>query len=124
VAWSWVAAWPRMLWEDLSPFAGRPLPPLRPLRSARFGWLAWLPHVAVALYAVLVAAAAVSQGAAPYLGVALGLPLLLCLYRPMAGWWTSIGLGTLLSEAIRPETGGPVWGWFVRGQVTPEVRAD
>jgi signal transduction histidine kinase len=120
--WARVAGWPRVLWEDLSPFGGQPLPTLR---LARFPWLGRLPHAAAVAYAALVAVVSISQfddleglGAelgvdawyeGYYLGIALGLPGLLCLYRPMAGWWASVGLGMLLSEAARPEVGGPVW---------------
>jgi signal transduction histidine kinase len=109
------AAGPRALWEDLNPSAG---PPLAPLGGQRPRWLAWLPHLLVAVLAVVLGTVAggqaldsgeVSIGLAVVLGLAQGLPLVLALYRPMAGWWLSLGAGMLVSEVARGGGAGPVW---------------
>jgi signal transduction histidine kinase len=109
------AAGPRALWEDLNPSAGSPL---APLGGQRPGWLAWLPHLLIVVLAVVLGivaggqaldAAGVSAGLAVALGLAQGLPLVLALYRPLAGWWLSLGVGMLVSEVARGGGPGPVW---------------
>jgi signal transduction histidine kinase len=109
------AAGPRALWEDLNPSAGSPL---APLGGQRPRWLAWLPHLLVVVLAVVLGTVAggqaldsgeVSVGLAVALGLAQGLPLVLALYRPMAGWWLSLGAGMLVSEVARGGGAGPVW---------------
>jgi signal transduction histidine kinase len=109
------AAGPRALWEDLNPSAGSPL---APLGGQRPGWLAWLPHLLIVVLAVVLGtvvggqaldAAGVSAGLAVALGLAQGLPLVVALYRPLAGWWLSLGVGMLVSEVARGGGPGPVW---------------
>jgi signal transduction histidine kinase len=103
------------LWRDLNPSAGAPL---APLAGQRVPWLTWLPHLlvvalAVALGAVAGGEAATSGGVparlALTLGIAQGLPLVLALYRPMAGFWLSLAAGMLVSEVVRAGAAGPVW---------------
>ena len=103
------------LWRDLNPSAGAPL---APLAGQRAPWLAWLPHLlvvglAVALGAVAGGEAATDAGVpvrlALTLGIAQGLPLVLALYRPMAGFWLSLAAGMLVSEVLRAGGPGPVW---------------
>jgi signal transduction histidine kinase len=103
------------LWRDLNPSAGAPL---APLAGQRVPWLTWLPHLlvvalAVALGAVAGGEAATSGGVparlALTLGIAQGLPLVLALYRPMAGFWLSLAAGMLVSEVIRAGAAGSVW---------------
>ena len=88
------------------------------MAGQRVPWLAWLPHLlvvalAVALGAVAGGEAATSGGVparlALTLGIAQGLPLVLALYRPMAGFWLSLAAGMLVSEVIRAGAAGPVW---------------
>jgi signal transduction histidine kinase len=105
----------RALWQDLNPAAGAPL---APLAGQRRPWLAWLPHLlAVALAVVLgtiaggqaATAGDASVGVALTIGIAQGLPLVLALYRPMAGFWLSLVAGMLVSEVVRAGAAGSVW---------------
>jgi signal transduction histidine kinase len=109
------AAGGRALWQDLTPSAGSPL---APLRGQRVLWLAWLPHLLVVTLAIILGSVAsgqalsahgVSVGLAVALGVAQSLPLVVSLYRPMAGWWLSLVVGMLVSEVVRAGAGGSVW---------------
>ena len=103
------------LWRDLNPSAGAPL---APLAGQRAPWLAWLPHLLVVGLAVALGAVAggeaATDGGVPVrlaltLGIAQGLPLVLALYRPMAGFWLSLAAGMLVSEVLRAGGPGPVW---------------
>jgi signal transduction histidine kinase len=103
------------LWGDLNPSAGAPL---APLAGRRAPWLAWLPHLLVVALAVVFGAvaggAAATYGGVPVrlavtLGIVQGLPLVLALYRPMAGFWLSLVAGMLVSEVIRAGGAGQVW---------------
>jgi signal transduction histidine kinase len=103
------------LWRDLNPSAGAPL---APLAGQRAPWLAWLPHLLVLALAVALGAVAGGEAAtdggvparlALTLGIAQGLPLVLALYRPMAGFWLSLAAGMLVSEVIRAGAAGSVW---------------
>jgi signal transduction histidine kinase len=105
----------RTLWQDLSPSAGAPL---APLPGQRVRWLAWLPHLLVAAVAVALGTVAGGEAAtdagvpvrlALTLGLAQGLPLVVVLYRPMAGFWLSLVAGMTVSEVIRAGGAGPVW---------------
>jgi signal transduction histidine kinase len=106
------AAGLRALWQDLSPSAGSPLAPLPGQR------VPWLPHLLVVALAIVLgsvaagqalAAGGVSVWLAVAFGVAQGLPLVVGLYRPMAGWWLSLVTGMLVSEVVRAGAGGSVW---------------
>jgi signal transduction histidine kinase len=103
------------LWRDLNPSAGAPL---APLAGQRVPWLTWLPHLLVVALAVALGAVAGGEAAtdggvtarlALTLGIAQGLPLVLALYRPMAGFWLSLAAGMLVSEVIRAGGPGSVW---------------
>jgi signal transduction histidine kinase len=109
------AGGPRTLWQDLNPSAGAPL---APLPGQRVRWLAWLPHLLVVALAVVLGTVAggkaATEGGVPVrlaltVGVAQGLPLVLALVRPMAGFWLSLVAGVLVSEVIRAGGDGPVW---------------
>jgi signal transduction histidine kinase len=103
------------LWRDLNPSAGEPL---APLPGRRVPWLAWLPHLLVVALAVALGTVAggeaATEGGVPVrvaltLGIAQGLPLVVALYRPMAGFWLSLAAGMLVSEEVRAGGAGPVW---------------
>jgi signal transduction histidine kinase len=103
------------LWRDLNPSAGAPL---APLAGQRVPWLTWLPHLLVVALAVALGAVAGGEAAtdagvpvrlAVTLGIAQGLPLVVALYRPMAGFWLSLAAGMLVSEVIRAGGPGSVW---------------
>ena len=105
----------RALWQDLKPSAGVPL---APLTGQRAPWLVWLPHLLVATLAVVLGAVAggqaasdggASAGLAVSLGIAQAVPLMVALYRPMAGFWLSLAVGMLVSEVVRAGGAGPVW---------------
>ena len=105
----------RALWQDLNPSAGAPL---AALASPRAPLLAWLPHLLVVALAVALGTVAGGEAAtdagvpvpmALTLGIAQGLPLVVALYRPMAGFWLSLLAGMLVSEVLRAGTAGPVW---------------
>jgi signal transduction histidine kinase len=105
----------RALWRDLGLSAGVPL---ARLRGQRAPWLAWLPHLLVVALAVALGTVAggeaAADGGAPVglavtLGIVQGLPLVLALYRPMAGFWLSLLAGMLVSEVVRAGAAGPVW---------------
>ncbi len=108
-----VVAGLRALWQELNPLAGPPLD----LRGDRFpGPAAWLPRGLVVTLAVVLGGVAgglardsgVSARMAVVLGIAQATPLVVALFRPMAGWWLSLGTGMLVSETIRAGA-GPVW---------------
>ena len=105
----------RALWQDLQPSAGAPL---ARLGGQRAPWLAWLPHLLVAALAMVLGAVAGGEVASPggataglaiTLGIVQGLPLVVALYRPMAGFWLSLAAGMLVSEVVRAGGDGPVW---------------
>src|SRR5688572_15117321 len=83
------------------------------------GRLAWLPHAALVTGAVLlglVTAGRVAEDppgssvlSSVALGVAQGLPLVLVMVRPMAGFSVSILVGALVSETVRAGGPGSVW---------------
>jgi signal transduction histidine kinase len=77
-----------------------------------------LPRLLVVVLAVVLGSVAggqaldtgrVSVGLAVALGIAQGLPLVVSLYRPHAGWWLSLASGMLISEVVRAGADGPVW---------------
>jgi signal transduction histidine kinase len=104
-----------VLWRDLNPSAGAPL---APLPGQRVPWLAWLPHLLVGALAVAMGTVAGGEAATDAgvplrlgltLGLAQGLPLVLALYRPIAGFWLSLVAGMLVSEVVRAGGAGSVW---------------
>ena len=106
---------PRVLWQDLNPSAAGPV---APFNGQRVRWLGWLPHLLVGALAVVLGAIAAGEAAtdggvparlALTLGILQGLPLVLALYRPMAGFWLSLLAGMLVSEVVRAGAAGPVW---------------
>jgi hypothetical protein len=105
----------RQLWRDLRPSAGAPV---APLAGQRVPWPGWLPHLLVVALAVVLGTVAGGQaasdggaaaGLAVAIGIVQGLPLVVALSRPMAGFWLSLAAGMLVSEAARAGGPGPVW---------------
>jgi signal transduction histidine kinase len=105
----------RAIGRDLNPFAGAPLAPLGGHPSR---WLAWLPQALVLTLAVVLGVVAGGEAAddggvpvrqALVLGLVQGLPLVVALYRPMAGVWLSLLAGMVVSEVTRAGGAGPVW---------------
>jgi signal transduction histidine kinase len=120
-----VVGWLRTLRQDLAPSAGAPLLPLRS-PSQRLSWLAWLPHALVVVYGVVLAAVSTvsltgqagqqlvrsvdeSGWLSGVLGLALLVALVLCLYRPLAGWWLALAAAVATAVLARSTTGGPLW---------------
>jgi signal transduction histidine kinase len=105
----------RQLWRDLRPSAGAPV---ALLAGQRVPWPGWLPHLLVVALAVVLGTVAGGQaasdggaaaGLAVVIGIVQGLPLVVALSRPMAGFWLSLAAGMLVSEAARAGGPGPVW---------------
>src|SRR5829696_4863457 len=105
----------RALWQDLNPASGTPLGRLPGQRAA---WLAYLPHVLIVALAIVLGTAMAGEiltrsdrslALAVALGAAQGLPIVLALFRPIAGWWLSLLVGMAVSEVIRAGGDGPVW---------------
>jgi signal transduction histidine kinase len=113
------AGWLRMLGRDLSPLAA---PGPEPPRRERTGWWRWSPRATVALCAVAVLGFGtldlyqhyrLSVGAAAALSAARALPLLLCLSRPLAGWWLTLAAATLTAVLADPVSAAEPWPWPV-----------
>ena len=116
----------RRLREDLFTFDVQVLPPLNRIGGGRFRWL---PHLAIALYTLilggvnihfLVVERDLSGEVAIGLALAQSTPVLLAMYRPMAGWWLSlagtIAVATLTLDATT--AGSDVWPWTPPGLQT------
>ena len=112
--------------EELFNFEVQVLPPLTRVGGGRFKWL---PHLAIALYALLLGGVnihflAVERNLSGEVAVGLALvqstPVLLAMYRPMAAWWLSFA-GTitvaLLTLDLRVSP-GDVWPWTPLGLQT------
>jgi len=113
------AGWLRMLGRDLSPLAA---PGPEPPRRERTGWWRWSPRATVALCAVAVLGFGtldlyqhyrLSVGAAAALSAARALPLLLCLSRPLAGWWLTLAAAALTAVLADPVSTAEPWPWPV-----------
>jgi signal transduction histidine kinase len=101
--------------NDLNPVGGGTLPPVPGAGLV----LAWFTHAALIVSAVVIGLVTVgrvteaspgsSVASSVALGVAQGLPLVLVVVRPMAGFWVSILVGAVVSEAVRAGGPGAVW---------------
>ncbi|MBE1537642.1 sensor histidine kinase [Actinomadura algeriensis] len=108
----------RNAWRDLSPAAGPALLPLDVPSRPRLA--AWLPHGLVAAGAVVLAGSswhilltdyALPNGSAATLSLVHASALVVCVFRPMAGWWLSLALATVTGLAVAspgPQD-GPLW---------------
>jgi signal transduction histidine kinase len=103
--------------RDLFSFPVQPLPPLR-----RFRRLRWLPHVAVTIYAVVLAVTnanvmvdehGVPGDFAALLAAAQAVPMVLALYRPMAAWWMALAATVAVAAATFPPANqaDAQWPW-------------
>ncbi|MEU3862073.1 sensor histidine kinase [Streptomyces sp. NPDC028722] len=117
----WIRRWLRVLRDDLWTVRPDPLP--------ASVWLRWLPHGVLCLAAFGVTFGGVAQlgsdgNLAPWpafvIGLASGGPVVLALWRPVAGWWLSLA-GTLVGAVeVHGRLGsvsGPAftWPWTVAG---------
>ncbi|GAA2729427.1 sensor histidine kinase [Actinocorallia aurantiaca] len=102
----------RGLRSDLSPGAGTPLLP----RHGRVR-TAWLPHMLVAVLAVMLAGVSwhtliedfgVPNQVAAAVGVMQASSLLFALYWPMSGWWLSLGMLAVAAIVAEP-VDGSLW---------------
>jgi signal transduction histidine kinase len=112
--------------EDLFNFEVQVLPPLTRVGGGRFRWL---PHLAIALYALLLGGVnihflAVERNLSGEVAVGLALvqstPVLLAMYRPMAAWWLSFA-GTITVALLTLDfrvSPGDVWPWTPLGLQT------
>ena len=105
----------RALWQDLNPASGRPLGRLPGRRAV---WLAYLPHVLLVGLAIVLGTVTAGEivttsdrslALAVALGAAQGLPVVVALVRPIAGWWLSLLVGMVVSEVVRAGGEGSVW---------------
>jgi signal transduction histidine kinase len=114
------------LLEDLFSFDVQVLPPLTRFGGGRFKWL---PHLAIALYALLlgglnIAFLAVERNLSGEVAAGLALvqstPLLLAMYRPMAAWWLSLAGTVTVALLTLDFAAGPgdVWPWTPLGLQT------
>ena len=105
------ASWWRTLGRDLSPAAA----PLRASLSARSRWVV----LACALVVLGLGTLDLFQhhrlglGASVALSAARALPLLVCLYRPTAGWWLELAASALTALVAQPVSASEPWPWPV-----------
>lgn len=116
----------RWLSEDLFTFDVQVLPPLTRIGGGRFKWL---PHLAIALYALILGGVnihflAVERNLSGEVATGLALvqstPVLLAMYRPMAAWWLSLA-GTIMVALLTLDftaSPGDVWPWTPPGLQT------
>jgi signal transduction histidine kinase len=120
------ASFGRVLREDLFNFEVQVLPPLTRFGGGRFKWF---PHLAIALYALILGGVnihflAVERNLSGEVAVGLALvqstPVLLAMYRPMAAWWLSFA-GTITVALLTLDfrvSPGDVWPWTPLGLQT------
>jgi signal transduction histidine kinase len=106
-----VASWLRTLGQDLSPTTA-------PLGASGSGW-SRRAVLACALVVLGLGTLDLYQhyrlglGASVALGAARALPLLVCLYRPMAGWWLELTASGLTALVAQPVSASEPWPWPV-----------
>jgi signal transduction histidine kinase len=108
-------SWLRVLARDLSPAA---VPAQTPLLAVRSRWSRW----AVLTCALVVLGLGtldlyqhyrLSPGASVALSVARALPLVVCLFRPLAGWWLELAASALTASMAHPVSSAEPWPWPV-----------
>jgi signal transduction histidine kinase len=105
------AAWWRTLRSDLSP---APAPSRASWgRRARWAVLACALVVLGLGTLDLVQHYRLGLGAAVALSAARAVPLLVCLYRPLTGWWLELAASVLTALAAEPVSASEPWPWPV-----------
>jgi signal transduction histidine kinase len=108
-------SWLRALAGDLSPAA---VPAPTPALARRSVWSRW----AVLTCALVVLGLGtldlyqhyrLSAGASVALSIARALPLVVCLSRPMAGWWLELAASALTALVANPVSSAEPWPWPV-----------
>jgi signal transduction histidine kinase len=108
-----VASWLRARARDLSPGAA---PAPTPVFAARPAWSRWavLTCVVVVLglgTLDLYQHYRLSLAASVALSVARALPLVVCLARPLAGWWLELAASVLTALVANPVSSAEPWPW-------------
>src|SRR6266511_2177677 len=114
-------SWLLALARDLSPF-GAPAPPPR---SRWWRWSVWACALVVLGLGTLDLDQhyQLSPGASLALSAARALPILLCLERPLAGWWLELAASVLTALLANPVSSSEPWPWPVTS-VLAQVAAD
>ncbi len=113
------ASWLRTLAGDLSPFAvATPAP--------RSRWWRWgVPASALAVLGLgtldLDQHYRLSPGASLALSAARALPILVCLERPIAGWWLELAASLLTALLAHPVSSSEPWPWPVTSVLAQAV---
>ena len=104
-------SWLLALARDLSPF-GAPAPPPR---SRWWRWSVWACALVVLGLGTLDLDQhyQLSPGASLALSAARALPILLCLERPLAGWWLELAASVLTALLANPVSSSEPWPWPV-----------
>jgi signal transduction histidine kinase len=113
------AGWLRTVARDLSQWTA---PGPEPPAGERTGRRWWSPRAAVALCALAVLGFGtldlyqhyrLSLAAAFLLSAARAVPLAVCLYRPLAGWWLTLAATVLTAVLADPVSAAEPWPWPV-----------
>jgi signal transduction histidine kinase len=107
-----VASWLEVLARDLSPAAAQAPQAPRPAWSRRVVLLCALVVLGLGTLD-LYQHYRLSPGAAVALSVARALPLVVCLSRPMAGWWLELAASALTALVANPVSRAEPWPWPV-----------
>ena len=122
----WTASFGHRVSQDLVSFDVQVMPPLTRFGGGRF---LWLPHLVIALYALILGGVnihflAVERNLSGEVAVGLALvqstPVLLAMYRPMAAYWLSL-VGTIAVALLTLDftaNPGDVWPWTPPGLQT------
>jgi signal transduction histidine kinase len=106
-------AWLRASARDLSP---RAVPAPTPVLAARPPWSRWaVPTCALMVLGLgtldLYQHYRLSLGASVALSLARALPLVVCLARPLAGWWLELAASALTALVADPVSSAEPWPW-------------
>src|SRR6266536_6338485 len=112
-------SWLLALARDLSPF-GAPAPPPR---SRWWRWSVWACALVVLGLGTLDLDQhyQLSPGASLALSAARALPILVCLERPIAGWWLELAASLLTALLAHPVSSSEPWPWPVTSVLAQAV---